>query len=131
MPAVPALVNVLEFLYVQDYRSRIMDDNGYGLPVSTRPSDNALHCLSGLTLNAYQCLGFKLDVEPASAPWTVSEKLQWAPVAACPETTNMKLLYRSCCAEQGPGGVLRRRLLQRLDKGRGTTDRRLSVELDV
>ncbi len=55
MPAVLALVDVLELLYVQDYRSLVMDDNGYGLPVSTRPSDNALHCLSGLTLNAYQC----------------------------------------------------------------------------
>lgn len=76
MSAVLALVGVLEFLYVQDDRSLVLDDGVHRLPghaASERHS--AARPRPRLMVHTYQFLGFKLDVKSASTLRTVPKEL--------------------------------------------------------
>ncbi|TMI34728.1 hypothetical protein E6H25_06725 [Candidatus Bathyarchaeota archaeon] len=77
MPAVLALVNVLEFLYVQDYRSRIMDDDGYHHTpqVSRRSSNTVFHSRNRFTVEANPSLVLEFDVESAPTSRAMPEEL--------------------------------------------------------
>jgi hypothetical protein len=77
MSTVLALVRVLELLYVQDYRSLITDDGVHRLPSAASERHYAARPHPTLTIHTYQFLGFKLDVESASALRTMPKELHY------------------------------------------------------